>query len=73
VTWPRLRWTPAARRHDRRFRQRPGVLEDFRRLDVKIRQYVKGRQALMASDVIFTESLAKGATVAERLAGSPSQ
>jgi hypothetical protein len=47
-----------------------GVLEDFRRLDVKIRQYVKGRQALMASDVIFTESLAKGATVAERLAAA---
>src|SRR6185503_6954273 len=47
-----------------------GVLEDFRKLDVKIRQYVKGRQALMASDVIFTESLAKGATVAERLAAA---
>ena len=45
-----------------------GVLEDFRKLDVKIRQYVKSRQTLMASDVIFTESLAKGATVAERLA-----
>ncbi len=37
---------------------------------MKIRQYVKGRQALMASDVIFTESLAKGATVAERLAAA---
>ena len=44
-----------------------GVLEDFRKLDVKIRQYVKGHQVLMASDVIFTESLTKGATVAERL------
>jgi GAF domain-containing protein len=47
-----------------------GVLEDFRKLDVKIRQYVKGRQALMASDVIFTESMARGATVAERLAAA---
>jgi hypothetical protein len=47
-----------------------GVLEDFRKLDVKIRQYVKSRQTLMASDVIFTESLAKGATVAERLAAA---
>jgi hypothetical protein len=47
-----------------------GVLEDFRKLDVKIRQYVKSRQMLMASDVIFTDSLAKGATVAERLAAA---
>lgn len=47
-----------------------GVLEDFRKLDVKIRQYVKSRQTLMASDVIFTESLTKGATVAERLAAA---
>ena len=47
-----------------------GVLEDFRKLDVKIRGYVKSRQVLMASDVIFTESLAKGATVAERLAAA---
>jgi hypothetical protein len=47
-----------------------GVLEDFRKLDVKIRQYVKSRQTLMASDVIFTESLTKGATVADRLAAA---
>jgi hypothetical protein len=44
-----------------------GVVDDFRKLDVKIRQYVKGRQPLMASDVIFAESLGKGATVAERV------
>ena len=47
-----------------------GVLEDFRKLDVKIRQYVKGHQILMASDVIFSESLTKGGTVAERLAAA---
>src|SRR5262245_45660823 len=47
-----------------------GVLEDFRKLDVKIRQYVKNKQPLMASDVIFTESLAKGSTVAEHVSAA---
>ena len=38
-----------------------GVLEEFRKLDVKSRQYLKSSQPLMASDVIFTDSLTKGA------------
>ena len=44
-----------------------GVLEDFRKLDGKIRQYVKSRQLLMASDVIFTDAMAASTTAIERV------
>ena len=37
-----------------------GVLGDFQRLDRRARGFVQGSQPLMASDVIFTESV--GAT-----------
>lgn len=43
------------------------ALEDFRKLDKRARQYVADGQALMASDVVFNESLTAGATVGERV------
>lgn len=43
------------------------ALEGFRKLDQKARQYVADGQALMASDVVFNESMAAGATVGERV------
>jgi hypothetical protein len=43
------------------------ALEDFRKLDQRARQYVADSQALMASDVIFNESLAAGAALGERV------
>jgi hypothetical protein len=42
-------------------------LEQFRALDKRARQYVQNRQALMASDVIFTESLGALTTAAEHV------
>ena len=50
-----------------------GALEDFRKLDVRSRGYVKGRQALMASDVIFTESLGDGRDRGRARGGGPRQ
>jgi hypothetical protein len=43
------------------------ALEEFKKLDQRARQYVTGGQALMASDVIFNESLASGNTLGERV------
>jgi hypothetical protein len=45
-----------------------GVLEDFRKLDQRARQYVKSNQPLMASDVIFTDGIAAGNAVGEHVA-----
>jgi GAF domain len=45
-------------------------LESFRSLDQRARQYVKRGQALMASDVIFTESLAALASANDRVAAA---
>jgi hypothetical protein len=44
-----------------------GVLEDFRKLDQRARQYMKSGQMLMASDVIFTDGLTAITTVADHL------
>jgi hypothetical protein len=44
-----------------------GVLEDFRKLDQRARQYMKNGQMLMASDVIFTDGLTAITTVADHL------
>ena len=44
-----------------------GVLEEFRKLDVRARQYLKTNQPLMASDVIFTDGLTAGNAVAEHV------
>ena len=44
-----------------------GVLEEFRKLDLRARQYLKSNQPLMASDVIFTDGLAAGNAVAEHV------
>ncbi len=49
---------------------RPGggaSLEQFRALDKRARQYVQNNQILMASDVIFTESLGALTTAAEHV------
>lgn len=43
------------------------ALEQFRKLDGRARQYVRNGQVLMASDVIFTESLAALSGAAEQL------
>jgi hypothetical protein len=43
------------------------ALGEFRKLDQRARQYVADSQALMASDVIFNESLAAGTTFGERV------
>ena len=45
-------------------------LEQFRALDKRARQYVQNNQSLMASDVIFTESVAALATAAEHVAAA---
>jgi hypothetical protein len=45
-----------------------GVLEEFRKLDLRARQYLKSNQPLMASDVIFTDGLTAGNAVAEHVA-----
>lgn len=45
-------------------------LEQFRGLDKKARQYVQNRQILMASDVIFTESLGALTTSAGHVAAA---
>lgn len=45
-----------------------GGLEDFRKLDQRARQYVKGGQGLMASDLIFTDSLTALTAVANHIA-----
>lgn len=45
-----------------------GVLEEFRKLDQRARQYLKNNQALMASDVIFTDGLTAATAVAEHVA-----
>ena len=42
-------------------------LEQFRGLDKRVRQYVQNNQSLMASDVIFTESLGALATAVEHV------
>ena len=42
-------------------------LEQFRSLDKRARQYVQNNQSLMASDVIFTESLGALTTAAEHV------
>ncbi len=42
-------------------------LEQFRALDKRARQYVQNNQSLMASDVIFTESLGALTTAAEHV------
>ncbi len=44
-----------------------GVLEEFRKLDLRARQYLKSNQPLMASDVIFTDGLTAGNAVAEHV------
>ncbi len=44
-----------------------GVLEEFRKLDLRARQYLKNNQTLMASDVIFTDGLTAGNAVAEHV------
>ncbi len=44
-----------------------GVLEEFRKLDLRARQYLKSNQPLMASDVIFTDGLTAGHAVAEHV------
>jgi hypothetical protein len=46
------------------------ALAEFKKLDQRARQYVTGGQALMASDVVFNESLASGNTIAERVEGA---
>jgi GAF domain len=43
------------------------ALGEFRKLDQRARQYVASGQRLMASDVIFAESLAAGASIADRV------
>ena len=43
------------------------AFEDFRKLDQRARHYVTDGQALMASDVIFNESLAAGTNLGERV------
>jgi len=43
------------------------AFEEFRKLDQRARQYVTDGQALMASDVIFNESLAAGTNLGERV------
>ena len=45
-------------------------LEQFRALDKRVRQYVENNQMLMASDVIFTESLGALTNAAEHVAGA---
>ena len=42
-------------------------LEQFRALDKRARQYVQNNQSLMASDVIFTESLGALTTAVEHV------
>ena len=44
-----------------------GSLEQFRALDKRARQYVQNKQILMASDVIFTESLGALTAAAEHI------
>jgi hypothetical protein len=43
------------------------VLEEFRRQDQRARQYLKTNQPLMASDVVFTDSLNAGTAVGEHV------
>jgi hypothetical protein len=45
-----------------------GVLEEFRKLDLRARQYLKNNQPLMASDVIFTDGLTAANAVADHIA-----
>jgi hypothetical protein len=45
-----------------------GVLEEFRKLDQRARQYLKNNQPLMASDVIFTDGRTASDAVAEHVA-----
>ena len=45
-------------------------LEQFRALDKRARQYVQNNQSLMASDVIFTESVSALATAAEHVSAA---
>ena len=45
-----------------------GTIDELRKMDVRAREWVRSGQGLMASDLIFTESLATSATLAERLA-----
>ncbi len=45
-------------------------LEQFRKLDTRARQYVENRQVLMASDVIFTESLSALTAATEQIGGA---
>jgi hypothetical protein len=45
-----------------------GTIDELRKMDARAREWVRGGQGLMASDLIFTESLATSATLAERLA-----
>jgi hypothetical protein len=45
-------------------------LEQFRKLDTRVRQYVENRQVLMASDVIFTESLSALTKASEQIGGA---
>lgn len=44
-----------------------GVLEEFRKLDQRARQYLKNNQTVMASDVIFTDGLTAANAVAEHV------
>jgi hypothetical protein len=44
-----------------------GVLEEFRKLDLRSRQYLKSNQPLMASDVIFTDGLTAANAVADHV------
>ncbi len=43
------------------------ALAEFKRLDQRARQYVTGGQPLMASDVVFNESMTSGNTIGERV------
>jgi hypothetical protein len=45
-----------------------GTIDELRKMDVRAREWIRSGQGLMASDLIFTESLATSATLAERLA-----
>ena len=44
-----------------------GTVADLRKMDIRAREWVRTGQGLMASDLIFTESLATSATLIERL------
>jgi hypothetical protein len=44
-----------------------GVLEEFRKLDLRARQYLKSSQPLMASDVIFTDGLTAANAAADHI------